>query len=119
VEYKRGKPKAHDADDIQLCAQALCLEEMLDVAVPTGAIFYGRTRRRHDVRFDDDLRSRTEAAAARLHELISFGVTPRARREKKCDNCSLLDLCLPDATGPGRSATRYVNRALVIAEGGR
>ncbi|MFN0133607.1 MAG: CRISPR-associated protein Cas4 [Phycisphaerales bacterium] len=115
VEYKRGRPKKHDADLVQLCAQALCLEEMLGLApggVPAGALYYGRTRHRLDVPFDRALRERTEAAGARLHELIASGVTPRARREKKCDRCSLLNLCLPDATGPGKSAARYLERAL-------
>jgi CRISPR-associated exonuclease Cas4 len=118
IEYKRGRPKRHDADLVQLCAQAMCLEEMLGLAaggVPAGALYYGRTRHQLDVPFDRALRERTEAACARLHELIAFGVTPRARREKKCDRCSLLHLCLPDATAPGKSAARYVERALAAA----
>jgi CRISPR-associated exonuclease Cas4 len=115
IEYKRGRPKRHDADLVQLCAQALCLEEMLALppgGVPAGALFYGRTRRRLHVRFDADLRARTVAACTRLHELVASGRTPRARREKKCDRCSLLNLCLPDATAPARSAARYLERAL-------
>jgi len=113
VEYKRGRPKADRSDEVQLCAQALCLEEMLGVPVPRGAIFYGRTRRRHDVEFDAPLREQTHRAIARLHELIASGVTPRTRREKKCDRCSLLHLCLPDATAPSRSASRYLARTMV------
>lgn len=112
IEYKRGRPKSHHADKVQLCAQALCLEEMLGARVPRGALFYGRTRRRHEVIFDEDIRLRTERAAARLHEMIASRITPRAVREPKCDRCSLLDLCLPGATGPGRSAARYTSRAL-------
>lgn len=113
VEYKRGKPKLHRADEVQLCAQALCLEEMLGVAVPAGALFYGQTRRRLEVRFDNDLRSTTEDAAERLHRLIASGRTPPPVREPKCDQCSLFDLCLPDA--PAHSAQRYLSRFLAQA----
>lgn len=109
VEYKRGKPKQGREDEVQLCAQALCLEEMLDVPVPAGALFYGRTRRRVDVPFDAELRAATEDAAARLHALVASGRTPPARREPKCDRCSLLPLCLP---GAGRPVARWLARAL-------
>jgi CRISPR-associated exonuclease Cas4 len=112
VEYKRGRPKSHDADRVQLCAQALCLEEMLAVEVPAGALFYGRTRRREDVRFDAELRALTEVTARRLRELIASSQTPRAVRERKCDSCSLLPMCLPDAVGPRRSAEQFVERCL-------
>lgn len=116
VEYKRGRPKAHRADEVQLCAQALCLEEMLGTAVPAGALYYGRTRRRKEVQFDSALRALTEETAERLHELIRSGQTPRAVREAKCDQCSLVDLCLPEAMGgPRRSAERYLARALAAS----
>lgn len=116
VEYKRGRPKRDHSDEVQLCAQALCLEEMLGVPVPRGALFYGTTRRRRDVAFDAALRAETEDLAARLHQLVAAGVTPRAVREPKCESCSLLDLCLPDALGPGRSAARYLARSLAALE---
>lgn len=106
VEYKRGRPKAHDADRVQLCAQALCLEEMWQATVPQGALFYGKTRRREDVAFDAALRASTERCARRVHEILASGVTPRARREKKCDRCSLLERCRPEAIG--RSTARYL-----------
>ncbi len=115
IEYKRGKPKRHDADLVQLCAQALCLEEMLRLpqgGVPRGALFYGLTRRRVDVTFDAVLRERTSSVIARLRELITRGVTPRASRDKKCERCSMLNLCLPDATGPEMSAKLYLERML-------
>jgi CRISPR-associated exonuclease Cas4 len=112
VEYKRGRPKTADCDRVQLCAQALCLEEMLGVAVPAGALFYGRTRRREDVRFDPPLRALTVQAAARLHTLVYGGATPSARLQPKCKNCSLRQLCLPDVTGGSRSAAGYLQRAL-------
>jgi CRISPR-associated exonuclease Cas4 len=118
VEYKRGRPKRNHCDEVQLCAQALCLEEMLGVVVPAGALFYGATRRRFDVAFDVALRSETEAAAARLHALMASGVTPRAAKEPKCDNCSLLGVCMPGATGPSRSAARYTQDALHNLEAG-
>lgn len=106
VEYKRGRPKSHDADRVQLCAQALCLEEMWSVSVPAGALFYGKTRRREEVAFDRDLREATERAARRTREIVESGVTPRARKEKKCARCSMLERCRPDAIG--RSASRYL-----------
>lgn len=112
VEYKRGKPKRHDADLVQLCAQALCLEEMLGTEVEQGALFYGQTRRRLDVTFDAELRDLTEATARSLHELIASRRTPRATREPKCDACSLLELCLPDVVGRASTAGDYVARAL-------
>lgn len=113
IEYKRGRPKSHDADKVQLAAQAMCLEQMLDAFIPAGAIYYGRTRRRLDVMIDDDLRATTETAAKRLHEMIASGTTPTARREPKCDKCSLLNLCLPDALGPRRTAAKYLADATI------
>jgi CRISPR-associated exonuclease Cas4 len=115
VEYKRGRAKKHDADRVQLCAQALCLEEMLGVPVPAGALFYGQTHRRLDVRFDEPLRHVTEDAAERLHALIASRRTPTAIREPKCDSCSLLTVCVPDAMAPQRAAAAYVMRALGAA----
>jgi len=115
VEYKRGKPKPDRCDEVQLCAQAMCLEEMLEVGVPEGALFYGAIQRRHDVRFDVDLRSHTEAATRRLHELLRGSVTPRVQKEPKCRRCSLLEICRPDATCPARSARRYVGDAIAAA----
>ncbi len=107
VEYKRGRPKKHEADEVQLCAQALCLEEMLGADVPAGALFYGKTRRRKVVSFDASLRRRVEACAERLHQLAATGVTPPAVYEKKkCDRCSLKNQCLPDRPASARSYLR-------------
>ena len=111
VEYKRGKPKKDDSDRVQLCAQALCLEEMLDVGVQEGALFYGKNRRRTEVVFDSVLRKNTEAAAMRLHELVSSGLTPKPVYAKKCDTCSLAGMCLPKTVGKGRSVKRYLSGA--------
>jgi CRISPR-associated exonuclease Cas4 len=114
VEYKRGKPKAHDADRVQLCAQAICLEEMLGVIVSSGALFYGKTRRRLDVAFDEPLRNLTEQTIARLHELIACRVTPPAVYEKeKCERCSLINLCMPRAGSRLRKASGYLDHTLV------
>jgi CRISPR-associated exonuclease Cas4 len=112
VEYKRGRPKRDDSDRVQLCAQALCLEEMLHLTIPTGALFYGTPRRRTEVVFDGRLRNTTEHAAKRLHEMVAAGITPPAKREAKCDSCSLLNLCLPATAGARRSAQRFVDRSL-------
>jgi len=112
VEYKRGKPKADSCDEVQLCAQALCLEEMMGVQIAEGALFYGRQQRRHPVQLGEDLRRRTRGAAVRLHELIEAGVTPPAKKEPKCRRCSLLALCMPEAMSRGRSARRYLEASL-------
>ena len=115
VEYKRGKPKSNDCDRVQLCAQAMCLEEKMVCAIPAGAIFYGATRRRVDVPFDAALREKVEKAVGRLHELVEMGITPVALREPKCDRCSLLNLCLPHAHRPRRTASSYMHRAMAQA----
>ena len=111
VEYKRGRPKAHRADEVQVCAQALCLEEMFNCDVRQGALFYGTTRRRADVVFDEALRRITEEAARRVHQLVAEGVTPPARPTRACKRCSLADLCLPEMTDR-RNATRYLRDML-------
>jgi len=112
VEYKRGRPKAANWDQVQLCAQALCLEEMIRCAVPEGALFYGKNRRRQVVRFDEKLRRETEEAAQRLHALIRSGITPPARYAKKCESCSLLNLCMPKVAGARKNVGRYLARML-------
>lgn len=116
VEYKRGKPKKNDSDLVQLCAQAICLEEMLACTVPEGAIYYGKPRRRMAVIFDDTLRDETTDVARRLHALIDSGRTPQARYEKKCDSCSLVSLCMPKVTGAHRSVQGYMAKALDSVE---
>lgn len=97
VEYKRGKPKAHAADEVQLCAQAICLEEMLGRSLERGMLYYGARRRRTDVLFHQALRELTHETARRLHALFDLRQTPPAQREKKCESCSLLAICMPDA----------------------
>lgn len=116
IEYKRGRPKPGHWDEVQLCAQALCLEEMLGIEVSRGAIFYGQPRRRTEVMFDPSLRAETEALASRLHALHKTGVTPAAvYSSKKCDRCSLLETCLPQSAGEQRSVRSYLQRVLKFA----
>lgn len=98
VEYKRGRPKLHRADEVQLCAQGLCLEEMTSRPVPEGALFYAETKRRMAVPFDDALRAETEAAARTMAEVMASGVTPPPTPHRsRCRACSLINLCCPDA----------------------
>lgn len=112
VEYKRGKPKADDCDKVQLCAQAICLEEMLSVAIPEGALFYGQTRHRLDVVIDKVLRRKTEDTARRAHDLITSGQTPKPVYEKRCESCSLVAECLPKAIQKQRSVKSYLTSIL-------
>jgi CRISPR-associated exonuclease Cas4 len=113
VEHKRGSSKRIDADRVQLCAQALCLEEMLGVPISEGDLFYNRTRRRETVVFDDAIRRKTLDAVARVRDLVTRNAVPRASFDKrKCPRCSLLNLCLPDATAESRSAAGYIKRAI-------
>lgn len=98
VEYKRGKPKSHRADEVQLCAQAICLEEMLGATISTGSLFYGENRRRTVVEFAPDLRQLVMETAKALHEMIDSRQTPLAEYEaRRCDACSLIELCQPKA----------------------
>ena len=107
VEYKRGHKKPDNRDNVQLCAQALCLEEMLGVSISRGAIYYGKERRRTDVEFDEALRKETEETAVRLRQLIDFGKTPPPVYEEKCDTCSLFGICLPKTLGKRKSVSQY------------
>ncbi|PIZ17892.1 CRISPR-associated protein Cas4 [Candidatus Desantisbacteria bacterium CG_4_10_14_0_8_um_filter_48_22] len=110
VEYKRGKPKPDDSDKIQLCAQALCLEEMLDIKISCGAIFYGKTRHRFDVVFDDVLQKETQEAVRQLHIFIEAGNTPAPLYAPKCDSCSFVDECLPKTIERKLSIKDYLLR---------
>ncbi len=116
VEYKRGRPKADPFDAIQLCGQALCLEEMFGVPINAGALFYGQTRRRVDVPFDARLRAETEALCRRMHELYALGITPPAQYAKKCERCSLMGRCLPRSPAGAGAVERYLKSALRLRE---
>jgi len=111
VEYKRGKPKVDVCDEVQLCAQALCLEEMLGTSIAHGALFYGRPRRRKEVELSETLRQQTRDTAGELHELLRGGQTPTAAYSKKCESCSLLERCLPQITGIKKNVRHYLSQA--------
>ena len=108
VEYKRGSPKQNEVDALQLCAQALCLEEMLSCRIDAGYLFYAQTRRRQRIEFTDELRGEVKRIFQEMHELYRRGVTPRGRRTKSCNACSLRDLCLP-ALEKKRDVGRYID----------
>lgn len=110
VEYKVGRRRGRHAD-LQVCAQALCLEEMLGAAVPRGAVFYWQARRRFEVLFDDDLRADTETAIAAVREILRAQTLPNAPNDARCPNCSLIDACLPNAVA-GRARLRGLQGAL-------
>jgi CRISPR-associated exonuclease Cas4 len=112
VEYKRGRPKGGACDEVQVCAQALCLEEMLGVQIGEGALYYGKTRRRKAVTFDAELRTRTERLSARMHELYRSGATPKARYGAHCERCSLAEVCAPQATEAQEGIEAYLDRTL-------
>ena len=111
VEYKRGKAKETPADRLQLCGQAMCLEEMLCCDIPEGALFYGETRRREIVLFTDELRRQVRDDLKEMHELYRRGHTPKARSSKACNACSLKELCLPRLTKTP-SVARYLAAAM-------
>jgi CRISPR-associated exonuclease Cas4 len=111
VEYKRGRPKKGSADEVQLCAQALCLEEMKGIRLAEGALYYGKTRRRRAVAFTTELRNLTRATAERLHAFIGEGKTPPpVWDEARCPRCSFLSVCLPRKLSRSASVARYIER---------
>lgn len=113
VEYKRSKPKSHRADEVQLCAQAMCLEEMLDVEVTRGSLFYGEKRRRTEVELDATLRELVTETATALHAMIDSRETPLAEYDsRRCDACSLIDICQPRAMRFKRGAQAWFSSAL-------
>ncbi len=108
VEYKRGRPKKNNVDKVQLCAQGICLEEMLDTEVPSGALYYGKKKRRIEVIFDDALRQETTDTAKHVHQLLSKSTTPSPRYTKGCDSCSFLEACLPQTVGKQNRVKKYL-----------
>ena len=111
VEYKRGQPKPGLIDEVQLCCQAICLEEMLGTAVDEGQIFYGAERRRFDVVFTEALRARTQELAAKLHHLIKARIIPEPCFNAKCRSCSLVEHCLPKVMGGRKRVSEYLSAA--------
>lgn len=111
VEYKKGAPKDHDADELQLCLQAMCLEEMLCCDIEEGSLYYGETKRRKRIPFSQDLRQRTEDIVEEMHSLYRRGWTPKVRSSKSCNACSLKDICLPKLSGTTK-VSAYLDRYL-------
>ncbi len=102
VEYKRGRPKTHRADEVQLCAQAMCLEEMTGTAIPEGALFYGQSRRRQVVAFDEELRGLTRQVAEEARAAVAEGrVPPPVYDAARCESCSLREPCRPEGRRDG------------------
>ena len=111
VEYKRGSPKSTDADKLQLCAQAMCLEEMLCCDIPEGAIFYGEIRRREVVDLDEELRGKVRSLLEQMHDLYRRSHTPKVKPTRGCNACSLKELCLPKLVKK-RSVMDYLRKSL-------
>jgi CRISPR-associated exonuclease Cas4 len=110
VEYKRGKEKHDHSDETQLCAQAMCLEEMLSVDIPMGCLYYGEIGRRVEVTFTVELRTLVKDMSAEMHNYFSRGYTPRVRPFKGCRSCSLADVCLPVLQGKVIAASKYIRQ---------
>ena len=96
IEYKRGKPKRTSIDEVQLAAQAMCLEEMYGIQIESGALYYGETKHREVVSIDQELRSLTIKCAKEMHHIFCTGIIPKADKDKQCRSCSLVDICLPN-----------------------
>lgn len=108
VEFKHGEPKTNDCDRIQLCAQAICLEEMFSISIAGASLFYQRIKRREDVLLDEKIRCKTERAAQDLHELFLSGKTPPPNYSAKCKSCSLLETCLPQKLSQVKNRYRQI-----------
>jgi CRISPR-associated exonuclease Cas4 len=115
IEYKRGRRRKWDNDEVQLCAQALCLEEMLGVEVPAGAVFHVKSKRRREVVFDAKLRRLTQAAIAQLHALLESGTTPAPVPHPKCKACSLNKFCLPELVANPLAYQRARRSLFIVA----
>lgn len=112
VEYKRGKPKREPVDEAQLCAQAMCLEEMLSTNIPRGYLYYGQTRHREEVEFTPQLRTLVQEMSAEMHNYFSRGYTPKVKTHKGCRSCSLADVCLPVLNEKVVAASRYIKQQI-------
>lgn len=115
IEYKRGAPKDNPSDIMQLAAQAMCLEEMLCTTIDTAYLYYGETHRRTKVPIDDTLREQTEKAIMEMHELYRKRYTPKVKRTKACNACSLKNICLP-VLCKNKSAKNYIKAMLGTEE---
>ncbi len=112
VEYKRGKEKRDHSDEAQLCAQAICLEEMLAVTIARSCLYYGETRHRLDVEFTAELRGLVRDMAAEMHSYFQRGYTPRVKPSRACRSCSLADICLPVLQDKVITASEYIQQQI-------
>lgn len=112
VEYKHGKPKPDQRDEAQVCAQAMCLEEMLATTINVGFLFYAKTRRRHEVIFSEELRQTVRSATTEMHQYFARKYTPRPKLKKACASCSLVDLCLPGLSDIEPDIEKYIQRRI-------
>jgi CRISPR-associated exonuclease Cas4 len=112
IEYKRGAPKEHDADELQLTAQAMCLEEMLFASIEKGYLYYGETHRRTEVVFSSELRDRVRTMLNEMHGYYERRYTPKVKMKKSCDNCSLCDICMPKLCDT-MPADKYIENTLM------
>ncbi len=112
IEYKKGTPLAKNADELQLCGQAMCLEEMLMCDIPRGSLFYGETRRRENVEFTEQLRQKVVDFANEMHDLYEKGHTPKVKKQKGCNACSLKEICVPNL-GKTKSVSDYIENSLL------
>jgi CRISPR-associated exonuclease Cas4 len=112
VEYKRGKPKPDERDEVQLCAQAICMEEMFETKITEGALFYWEVRRRTVIQFTDEIREKVYGYAAEMHRLFEQGKTPLPVYKPHCKACSLFDLCLPQSIQKHGDVNEYLKREL-------
>jgi CRISPR-associated exonuclease Cas4 len=110
IEYKRGKEKHDHSDETQLCAQAMCLEEMLSTRIKRGYIFYGETRHRVEIEFTPELRTLVQDMSAEMHNYFSRGYTPKVKTHKGCRSCSLADICLPVLNEKVIAASKYIKQ---------
>jgi CRISPR-associated exonuclease Cas4 len=112
IEYKRGHPKRDPVDEAQLCAQAICLEEMLAIDIPFGYLYYGETRRREPVTFTKELRQLVYQATTEMHAYMARGYTPRVKVSKACRSCSLAAICLPNLQEKTSSVKTYIRQQI-------
>jgi CRISPR-associated exonuclease Cas4 len=115
VEYKRGHEKRDPCDEAQLCAQAMCLEEMLTVNIPAGSLYYGETRHRVSVELTVELRALVQKMAQEMHAYFQRGYTPRVKTSKACRSCSLADICLPVLQEHIVPASKYIRQQVESA----
>ena len=115
VEYKRGKPKIDERDEVQLCAQVMCLEEMFGVRIDEADFYYNEIRRRQHLPITDDLRNLVSSLAGEMHTVFRQGITPEAEAGTSCSQCSLIDVCVPKLTKKKSSVQNYIGRHVMEA----